>query len=68
MHMVANNETAPIFAEKIFLGELNSVPFWQIRHINAVIDHVIETCAKFLCPISIGISIICWGFSDRPCN
>jgi len=46
MHMAAslaqeNKETVAMLADKIFLRELNSVRFCQIRHINAVIYHVI---------------------------
>ena len=67
MHMAAisaqgNKETAAMLADKIFLRELNSVRFCQIRHISAVIDHVSETRAKLTCRISIGIRTICWGF------
>ena len=61
-----NKETTAMLADKIFLRELISVLFCQIRNIIAVIDPVIETCAKFPCRISIIsiISIICLGFSD----
>ena len=54
-----NKETTAMLADKIFLWELNSVLFSQIRHIIAVIDHAIEIRAKFPC---IGISLICLGF------
>ena len=50
-----NKEMTAMSADKIFLWELNSVLFCQIRHIISVIDHVIETCAKLPCRISIGI-------------
>ena len=57
-----NKETAAMLADKIFLRELNSVRFCQIRHIIAVIDHVSETRAKFPCRISVGIKTIRWDF------
>ena len=67
MHMAAtsaqeNKETATMLADKIFLRELNSIRFCQIRHISEVIDHVIETCAKSPGRSSIGISLIFWAF------
>ena len=52
-------ERTAMLADKIFLWELNSVLFSQIRHIIAVIDHAIEIRAKFPCT---GISLICLGF------
>ena len=67
MHMAAtsaqeNKETAVMLTDKIFLRELNSVRFFQIRHISLVIDHVSETRAKLPCRISVGIRTICWDF------
>ena len=57
-----DSETAVMSADKIFLRDLNSVRFCQIRHISVVIDHVSETRAKFPCRISVGIRTICWDF------
>jgi len=59
LNVQKNKQTTAMLADKTFLGELNFVRFCPLCFINAVTNHVIETCAKSPRRISIGISIIC---------
>ena len=59
LNVQRNKETTAMLADKKFLGELNFVRFCPLCLINAVTNHVIETCAKSPLRISIGISITC---------